>query len=492
MQAMIFRQSIFVFILSAAFLSGTQPVLAADITFSPEAEAALRQVRALDTEVQDMAMQLWDFSEISLQEHRSAALLADRLEQEGFRLVRGVAGMPTAFTAEWGSGKPVIGIVAEYDALPNIGNDPVPKEQARDDGNPHGHGCGHNLFGAGSVGAAIAMKRAMEAENVAGTIRLYGSPAEETLIGKVYMVNAGLFDDLDAALDWHPWTETGISNQGGQAMNNFAVEFFGKASHGAADPWNGRSALDAVELMSVAVNMMREHIKPTARIHSVITSGGEAPNVVPAYARVWYYVRDNDRVSVEQNYQWILSIAAAAAQATQTKHKVTLETGVHEMLLNRPLQELADNNLQMIGAPQYGEEDQAFARELQTFLGREPLGMNVELLPLQPEQEETEGGSTDVAEISWKVPTVSLYVASAGAGLPWHSWATAASHGRPGAARAAQVAARVLAVTGMDLLTSPEILERAKAYHQEKTKGVPYVSPIPVDQKPTLPETGNP
>lgn len=465
-------------------------VVAEEAEVSAAAQGALKHARALDDDIQDLAMQLWDYSEIALREHQSAALLADYLEKEGFRVERGVAGMPTAFTAEWGSGRPIIGIVAEYDALPNIGNDPVPKRQERQDGNPHGHGCGHNLFGAGSVGAAVAMKRAMDAENIQGTVRLYGSPAEETLVGKVYMVNAGLFDDLDAALDWHPLTFTAITNDGGQAMNNFTVEFFGKASHGAVDPWNGRSALDAVELMSVAVNMMREHIEPTGRIHSVTTHGGEAPNVVPAYARVWYYVRDHDRQRVEKNYAWLLQIAEAAAMATQTEHKVTLITGVHEMLLNRPLQELAQKNLEAIGAPRYSDADQAFAKDLQRFLDREPLGLSTEITPLPDGPGKGTGGSTDVAEISWKVPTVTLLVASAGTDLPWHSWATAASHGRPGAAEAARTAARVLAATGMDLLTSPDILAEAKAFHREKTGGKPYVSPIPVDQKPPLPEDG--
>jgi aminobenzoyl-glutamate utilization protein B len=469
---------------STAQAEGTSPD---DLTH--EAAAARSEAASLGEQIQDWSMQLWAFSEIALTEHRSAALLADALEKEGFRVERGVAGMPTAFIAEWGSGRPIIGFTAEYDALPNIGNDPVPERREREDGHPHGHGCGHNLFGAGATAAAMALKRAMSDGMVSGTVRVYGSPAEETLIGKVYMANAGVFDDLDAALDWHPMTETAVQNDTGQAMNNFAVEFFGKAAHGAFDPWNGRSALDAVELMSVAVNMMREHIEPSARVHSVVTDGGEAPNVVPAYARVWYYVRDSDRERVEKNYQWVLEIAAAAAQATQTTHKITLLAGVHEMLLNRPLQEAMQKNLEAIGGPQYGEADQQFARELQAFLGREEVGMDTTVTPLPDQPGQVSGGSTDVAEISWKVPTVSLMVASAGANLPWHSWATSASHGRPSAAKSAQIAAQVLAATGMDLLTRPELLEAAQAYHREKTAGKPYVSPIPVDQKPPLPES---
>ena len=267
-----------------------QPV-AAIAAVGPEKQAAMEKVDDLQPIIQSMSMELWNFSEIALQETRSAQLLAGVLEQEGFKVELGVADMPTAFVASWGTGGPVIGILAEYDALPNIGNAPVPTEQAREDGHPHGQGCGHNLFGAGSVGAAIALKRTMEQFDITGTVKLFGSPAEETLVGKVYMANAGVFDGIDVTLDWHPFYVNEVMNNTGQAMNNFQVEFFGRAAHGAFDPWNGRSALDAVEIMNHAVNMMREHIEPSARIHYVIPDGGEAPNVVPAYARVWYYLR---------------------------------------------------------------------------------------------------------------------------------------------------------------------------------------------------------
>ena len=383
-------------------LTATPALPAEDAGLSAPARAAVAQVGAIDQEIEDWSMQLWEFSEIALEEHRSAAYLADRLEREGFRVARGVAGMPTAFIAEWGQGKPVIGFTAEYDALPSIGNDPVPKRQQRGDGHPHGHGCGHNLFGAGATGAAIALSRAMQEAGIGGTLRVYGSPAEETLVGKVYMAKAGLFDDLDAALDWHPLDSTSVNNSTGQAMNNFAVEFFGKSSHGAYDPWNGRSALDAVEIMSVAVNMMREHIRPSARIHSVVTHGGEAPNVVPAYARAWYYVRDSDRKLVDENYQWLLEIAAAAAQATQTTHKVSLVTGVHELLLNRPLQELMQDNLEAIGGPRLqrvGAGIRPGVAGLPRAGAARPGHRGEE--PLANEPDPVEGGSTDVAEISW-------------------------------------------------------------------------------------------
>jgi aminobenzoyl-glutamate utilization protein B len=480
------------FIVSAAVVSvlsvSTAQPVCAEATVSREKRQVVAEVDALQEQITEMSLELWNYSEIALKETQSAEYLAGILEEAGFTVERGVADMPTAFVAEWGSGSPVIGILAEYDALPDIGNEPLPIRQKRADGNPHGHGCGHNLFGAGSVAAAIALKRSMEANGIPGTVKLFGSPAEETLVGKVYMANAGIFDGIDITLDWHPFYKTEVANQPGQAMNNFQVEFFGKAAHGAFDPWNGRSALDAVELMNHAANMMREHIEPTARIHYVIPDGGDAPNVVPDYAQAWYYVRDVDRSKVEANYEWLTQIAEAAALATQTTHKITLITGVHELLLNRPLQEAAQANVEYVGAPVFSEDDHAFARELQEALGIEPLGYPTGVEPLADSVEPTRGGSTDVAEVTRLAPGVSVFVATAGLNLPWHSWATAGSHGRRGAARGASVAAKILALTAMDFLQDEDLRQRARAEFDDKMKAQPYVSPIPHGQKPMLPE----
>jgi len=464
-----------------------QPVLADD-EISSQKQTAIDEVDALEDEISNMSMELWNYSEIALREVKSAEFLANTLEQAGFKVERGVADMPTAFVAEWGSGGPVIGILAEYDALPNIGNDPVPLKQAREDGHAHGHGCGHNLFGAGSVGAAIALKRTMQKHGIKGTVKLFGSPAEETVVGKVYMASAGVFDGIDITLDWHPFYYTEVTNAKGQALNNFQVEFFGKAAHGAFDPWNGRSALDAVELMNHAANMMREHIEPTARIHYVIPNAGEAPNVVPAYAKVWYYVRDSNRKNVEAHYEWLTQIAAAAAMATQTSYKLTLITGVHEILLNRALQEAAQANLEYVGAPVFSEDDQVFTRELQAELGLKPVGYPDNVKPLADKVQPPQGGSTDVAEVTRLAPGVSIYVATAGIDLPWHSWATSASHGRPSAAKGASVAAKTLAMTAIDFLLDQDLRERAKAEFDKKMKDHPYVSPVPEGQKAILPE----
>jgi aminobenzoyl-glutamate utilization protein B len=469
------------------FFGFSQLALAAQ-DISKEKQDVIDQVDALQQQIGDISRELWDYSEIALREVRSAEYLADLLEKEGFELERGVADMPTAFVAEWGKGKPVIGILAEYDALPNIGNDPVPQVQARKDGHPHGQGCGHNLFAAGSIGAAIALKRTMQEYGIKGSVKLFGTPAEETVVGKVYMASAGTFGGIDVTLDWHPSYETEVTNARGQALNNFQVEFFGKAAHGAFDPWNGRSALDAVEVMNHAANLMREHIEPSARIHYVIPDGGEAPNVVPAYAKVWYYVRDSNRKNVESHYEWLTQIAEAAALATQTTHKVTLITGVHEILLNRPLQEAAQANLEYVGAPVFDEDDQVFARALQESVGIEPVGYPAEVNPLADGIEPPQGGSTDVAEVTRLAPGVSISVATAATDLPWHSWATSASHGRPNAARGASVAAKTMAMTAMDFLLDEDLRGRAWAEFDEKMKDNPYVSPVPEGQKPILPE----
>ncbi|RMD98524.1 MAG: amidohydrolase [Calditrichaeota bacterium] len=454
-----------------------------DSNIKKEAIATAETLRPL---IDEIAEKLWQYAETALQEKRSAELLMDKLAQEGFSVERNVAGMPTAFVATYGQGSPVIGILAEFDALPGVGNEPVPEKRPRKDGVTSGHGCGHNLFGAGSVGGAIALKRVMQKHHLKGTLKLFGTPAEETVVGKVYMAKAGVFNGLDAALDWHPGTETGVKNQPGRAMNNFEVEFFGQAAHAAADPWNGRSALDAVELMDYGVNLMREHVKPTTRIHYVITNGGEAPNVVPEYAKVWYYVRDINREEVEKYYQRILNIAKGAALGTGTTYKVHLITGVHEYLLNRPLQEALQKNLELVGPPKYTEAEQEFARHLQKFLGKEEKGFNDKIEPLADKPEPPSGGSTDVAEVSWITPTAGFRVTTAAADIPWHSWATSACHGTAAGRKGALIAAKVIAATGVDLFTQPKLLKKAREFFQKATGGKPYQSPIPVDQPPPI------
>ncbi|MGD8501243.1 MAG: amidohydrolase, partial [Phycisphaerales bacterium] len=452
----------------------------------PLKQDVIDQVDSIETLIEEMAIKLWEYSELALRETRSAKLLVGKLEEAGFDIETNVADMPTAFVATYGNGSPVIGILAEYDALPGLGNEAVPERKPRADGVTSGHGCGHNLFGAASVGSAIALKALMEKNGLKGTLKLFGTPAEETVIGKVHMAKAGVFDGLDAVLEWHPSDDNEVRNQTGRAMNSFEVEFFGQAAHGSADPWNGRSALDAVELMNYGVNLMREHVKPTARIHYVIPRAGEAPNVVPEYTKVWYFVRDINRAEVKKYYDRVLKIAEGAALATETTHKVHLITGVHEYLLNRPLQEALQKNLELVGAPEFTEEEQEFARSLQRSTNKEEKGFNEKIKPLPDEPGEVEGGSTDVAEVSWIVPTAGFSVTTAAEDVPWHSWATTACSGTRASRKGAVVAAKVIAATGVDLLTKPALLKESKAFFLKASEGKPYQSPIPVNQKPPV------
>ncbi|MFQ5752060.1 MAG: amidohydrolase [bacterium] len=439
---------------------------------------AIDEADTLRPLIYEVANSLWEYAETSLHETRSANLLIKKLREAGFTIDKGVADMSTAFVATYGEGSPVVGILAEYDALPGVGNEPVPERRTRRDGVTSGHGCGHNLFGAASVGGAIALKYSMEKHGIKGTLKLFGTPAEETVVGKVYMAKAGLFNGLDAVIDWHPGTENKVKNQPGRAMNNFEIEFFGQAAHASADPWNGRSALDAVELMNYGVNLMREHVKPTARIHYVIPNGGEAPNVVPEYAKVWYYVRDINRAEVQKYYDRILKIAEGAALATETTHKVHLITGVHEYLLNRPLQEALQKNLELVGAPKFTAKEQEFARTLQHFVGKEEKGFNDKIAPLADSLAALSGGSTDVAEVSWIVPTAGFRITTAAYGVPWHSWATTACHGTEAGRKGAVVAAKVIAATGIDLFMRDDLRKEAKKFFDKATEGKPYVSPL--------------
>ena len=430
---------------------------------------------------------IWRHAETSLEEVRSSEELAGLLSSRGFTVKRGIAGMPTAFIASFGKGSPVIGILGEFDALPGISNQAQPRQAPRIEGAP-GHGCGHNLFGTAAAGAAIAAKSVMEQAGLPGTIKFFGCPAEETVIGKVYMARAGVFDALDVCLDWHPSSKTGVDFSRTRAMNNFTVEFRGKTAHGAGDPWNGRSSLDAVELMNHGVNLLREHVKPSTRIHYVISDGGGAPNVVPGYAKVWYYVRDLDRSGVEATYARVLDCAKGAALATGTTHEVTLITGVHSYLLNRPLAELLDRNLHAAGAPQWSKAEQAFARAIQAATEKPEKGLYEGIRKLPEEEVPAQGGSTDVAEISRIVPTAKIRVASAPIDTPWHAWPVVACGGMSIGHKALITAARSLGCAITDLILSPEVIAAAKIEFEKKMAGKPYRSPLPPGQK--LPPTG--
>jgi len=454
-------------------------------------QEAIRWVQANEKMLADASLAIWRFAEVALAEYESSKCLADMLEREGFTVQRGVADMPTAFVASFGSGKPVIGILAEYDALPGLSQKPyTAHKEALNPGGP-GHGCGHNLFGVGSTGAAMAVKWVMEKHGLAGTIKLFGCPAEEVLLGKVYMAKAGVFDGLDVCFDWHPDSRNAVRLLTSSAMNNFEITFHGKTAHGAADPWSGRSALDAVELTNIGVNFLREHVRPTVRIHYVIPDGGMAPNVVPDYAKVWYFVRDNDREGVEQLYDRVLKIAQGAATMTETTHEVYLITGVYNMMVNRVLAEVLHKNLQLVGTPQFTEDEQKFARQLQRSLGVKEIGLKDEIDELKEPERFMGGGSTDVADVSWLVPTASLRTVCWPSGTPGHSWGVVTCSGSPIGFKGMIVTAKTIAAAAIEVLMDPRIVEKAQAEFKEKTKDFTYKSAVPEYQKPRLPINKN-
>lgn len=442
----------------------------------------------LDTNMTELAKineKIWSYAEVAMEEYESAELLASYLEKRGFKVTRGVASMPTAFVAVYGSGEPVIGILAEYDALPGLSQKAVPYKQPVEEGKP-GHGCGHNIFGTASTAAAVAMKEVMEKQKLSGTIKLFGCPAEETVVGKVFMVRDGVFDGLSCCIQWHPSSENGVSLGSSNAMNQFEVEFFGKTAHAAGDPWHARSALDAIELTNIGLNYLREHLKPTARIHYVILNGGGAPNVVPDYARAWYYVRDIDRESAEKDYERVLKIVEGAAKMTETTYKIHFISGVHEMLPNRAGNEIVYGNLLLVGPPKFSEEEQAYAKEIQKNLGLEEKGLKTVIEPFKLPQRSWGGGSTDVAEVSWLTPTTALGVAMAPMGAPWHHWAEVACGGMSIGNKAMITAAKVMAASGIDILTHPGIIKKMRAEWMERKGGKEYKSPLPVDLEPPV------
>lgn len=454
------------------------------MAFAQDAKnAATSWIDANSNALKRINKNIWTYAETGLQEFKSAKELTDFLKANGFTVESGVAGMPTAFVASFGSGSPVIGILAEYDALPGLSQDAFPERKERSGVNA-GHGCGHSVFGTASTSAAIAVKKAMESGKTKGTIRLYGTPAEETGIGKTYMLREGMFKDCDVVLAWHAADRTASSYSYTKANVSVKFRFSGLPAHASSSPHEGRSALDAVELMSNGVNYMREHIKEDARIHYVITNGGGQPNVVPPEAEVWYYIRANKHSDVEKYYEWINEIARGAAMMTRTKlSAVQVDADMHEVLPNRVLSEIIQKNLQFVGAPKFTEEEKRFASKTQEPLGRKfekALNEEVEKLPDQPFQGLA---STDVGDISWFVPVGQLTVATTSVGSPGHSWQIVACTGMSIGEKGMMVAAKALACTAVDLFQSPELVLKAKEDFKAIRDPLKYITLIPEGQK---------
>ncbi|HVR73256.1 MAG TPA: amidohydrolase [Planctomycetota bacterium] len=429
---------------------------------------------------------VWEAAEVGLEEERSSAEMARVLGEHGFRVERGAADMPTAFVASYGSGKPVIAILAEYDALPGMSQAAEPRPSPRVEGGA-GHACGHSVLGAASAGAAIAVRYAMESYRIKGTLRLYGTPAEETGIGKTYMVKEGLFSDCDAALHWHPSDRNVVTYSHSKAVVSVKYTFQGLAAHASFSPQDGRSALDAVELMNIGANYLREHLKEDARIHYVITAGGGQPNVVPPTAQVWYYLRANSHRDVEALFARMEKIARGAALMTETEVKVQVDSDSHELLPNRVISEILQLNLEEVGPPSFTEAEREFARKTQ-----EPLvvargcafvkALSDSIEPLSAEPDLIRA-STDVGDVSWMVPTSGIRVACYAQGAPGHSWQIVAATGMSIGEKGLETAMRTLALSAVDLLQKPELVEAAQAELAERRKKEPYTTLVPKEQK---------
>ena len=460
------------------FLSALLPC-----TLTAQAARTLKQtaVAAVERQGADlirMSDEIWGFAEIGLQETRSAEVLASYAQRQGFTVQRGVAGMPTAFVASYGSGKPVIAILGEFDALPGISQKAVPSREPLHEGEA-GHGCGHNLFGAASLGAAVAIKEMIAAGTLKGTVRFYGTPAEETLGGKIYMIREGLFRDVDIALAWHPEDKTTVDNLGAQAIVQFMVEFHGRTAHAAADPWNGRSAADAAEAFTHGINLLREHVRPTVRMHYTVERAGDVPNVVPDYARVHTWVRDSRRPGVDTVFARVKEIARGAALIAGVEPTVTVQTGSSDMIILERGLKLLHDNLTWVGAPTYTEAEQAFARTLQANTGQPQVGMKAELAPLAPILPDPPGGSTDVGDVSYVVPTLHFYGATAPLGVPWHAWPVVASSGMSIGHKGMLMASKTLAATAVDVFSDESLRAALRTEWAGKTKDVTYKWLIP-------------
>ena len=399
-------------------------------------------------------------------------------EQNGFTLERGVAGMPTAFVATYGSGSPVISVLGEFDALPGLSQNALPTKSPIIDGNA-GHGCGHNLFGAASLGAAIAIKEQIENGTLKGTVKFMGTPSEEKFFGKIWMVNAGLWDDVNVNISWHPSAEIEADVQSSLALVDFKVEFFGQAAHASADPWNGRSASDALEIYTTGINYYREHVKPTVRMHYHIQDGGKVVNVVPDYARLWMRVRDTKRSGMLPVYERVMAMAEGAAIMVNVDYKVSLISGIYEVLVNREGGKVMQANLELLGPIEYTEEEIAFGKKIQEATGKKQVGMDSAIKPLLETKEHPGGGSTDVGDVSWNVANINLGVTTAPKDTPWHSWAVVACGGMSIGHKGLTYASKAMAMTMADLFENPELVKKIKAEYKERKGDEVYKAIIP-------------
>jgi aminobenzoyl-glutamate utilization protein B len=444
--------------------------------------ATVEKHRATLTAISDT---IWAAAELALKENQSSKTLANYAEAQGFTLQRGVAEMPTAFIASYGSGKPIIGVMGEFDALPGL-SQKAQAEKTPLQAGANGHGCGHNLFGAGSLGAAIAIKELIAAGKLKGTISFYGTPAEEDKAGKVYMARAGLFDDLDVCFDWHPDYENKAGIQSSQAVVDYDIEFKGKSAHAASDPWNGKSALDAAELFNIGINYLREHVHPSVRIHYVYKQAGNIPNVIPDKATVWLWIRDSKRTGVAAVEARVREIAKGAALMAGVEYNIKLNNGLYEILVNETGAKAMQDNMELLGPISYSKEEIDFANNIMKNYGGSPLGIDGAVQPLGITKPDPDGGSSDVGDVSWIVPEISMTATTAPYQAPWHSWVVVACGGMSIGHKGMLYAAKALALTMYDMFENESLRQAVRAEFEkrrgnERWKAILPEGPPPID-----------
>lgn len=441
-------------------------------------KAIIASVEKHEKALIDISNDIWALAETAFEETQSSKILADYAEKQGFTVERGVAGMPTAFVATYGSGSPVISVLGEFDALPGISQKAQPTKEALNKG-AAGHGCGHNLFGAGSLGAAIAVKELIQAGKIKGTVKFMGTPSEEKFFGKIWMVREGVWNDVDVNVSWHPSANTKADVQSSLALVDFKIEFFGQAAHASADPWNGRSASDALEIYTTGVNYYREHVKPTVRMHYHIQDGGQVVNVVPDYSRLWMRVRDTKREGMMPVYERVQKMAEGAAIMANVDYKVSLISGIYEVLVNRSGGEIMQSNLELLGPIEYTPEEIAFGKKIQEVTGKPQVGMDSKINPLETTREHPGGGSTDVGDVSWNVANINLGVTTAPKDTPWHSWAVVACGGMSIGHKGMAYASKAMGMTMLDLFEDASLVEKVKTEYKERKGDAVYEAIVP-------------
>jgi aminobenzoyl-glutamate utilization protein B len=459
-------------------------LLALSCTALCAADDVLTHVAAHADRFGVISRQIWETPELGFHENKSSAVLQQELKTNGFRVKADLAGMPTAFTAEWGSGKPVIALMGEFDALPGLSQKDAPAQTAVVDGAP-GHGCGHNLLGSASALAAVAIKEEMQARGLSGTLRYYGTPAEEGGGGKIYMIHAGLFKDVDAVLEWHPGDANRVNLGSSLANNGGLFRFYGVASHAAAAPDRGRSALDGAMIMLHAVEMLREHVPQETRIHYIITRGGSAPNIVPAFAEVSLVARHPDAKVLDGIWERVMKCAAAGAMASETRMEFEQGTNYANRLPNDVLADVLSRAMQRAGGYQYTAEEQQFAKELQKSLddARKRVGPEV----VTTDKSEPSGvASSDAGDVSWNVPSGALGAATFVPGVSAHTWQAAACAGTTIGRKGMLVAARTLSLGAIELFEKPEEVKAARAAFEKRLAGRKWTTRITPESKPRL------